>query len=150
MSYPILCEAYNYSYISSFALSPVDYSMDGVAVAIAVTLGFCMPLIAIVGPIQRALSRTLRDALDIYHQIQSETTVRIIKLEKLGLSPWQISGMLLSISSNIWLASVSMIVMGFIVYYIIPYTFTFGDLPTFFLILILILLGNVSTLILPY
>lgn len=41
---------------------------------------------------KRALSRTLRDALDIYHQIQSEITVRIIKLEKMGLSPWQFSG----------------------------------------------------------
>jgi hypothetical protein len=38
------------------------------------------------------MSRTLRDALDVYHQVQSETTVRIIKLEKIGLSPWQISG----------------------------------------------------------
>lgn len=80
--------------------------------------------------IQRALSRTLRDALDIYHQVQSETTVRIIKLEALGLSPWQIS------------ASLMMVIMGFIVYYVIPYAFTFGDLPLFFLILIMILLGN--------
>lgn len=116
--------------IADFALSPVDITMAGSAAAIAVSLGLVMPLIAIVGPIQRALSKTLRDALDIYHQVQSETTVRIIKLENLGLSPWQIS------------ASVSMIVMGFIVYYVIPYAFTFGDYPLFFTILILILLGT--------
>jgi hypothetical protein len=34
-----------------------------------------------------------------------------------------------------------MIVMGFIVYYLIPYAFTFEDLPLFFTILIFILLG---------
>jgi len=49
-----------------------------------------------------------------------------------------------------------MILMGFIVYYLIPYTFTFGDLPLFFLILILILLGMlgglslIGTTIQPY
>ena len=78
---------------------------------------------------QRALSRTLRDALDVYHQVQSETMVRIIKLESLGLSPWQVA------------ASLMMIIFGFVVYYIIPYAFTFGDLRLFFTILILILLG---------
>lgn len=89
----------------------------------------------------------MRDALDIYHQVQSETTVRIIKLEKLGLSPWQISGectLLMSMSHALHTASVMMVVMGFVVYYLIPYSFTFGDLPLFFTILILILLGKRS------
>jgi len=40
------------------------------------------------------------------------------------------------------LASILMIVMGFVVYYVIPYSFTFRNLPLFFTILILILLGN--------
>ena len=30
-------------------------------------LGLVMPVVAIMGPIGRALSKTLRDALDIYH-----------------------------------------------------------------------------------
>ncbi len=75
------------------------------------------------------MSRTLRDALDIYHQVQSEVTVRVIKLEKLGLSPWQTAAALL------------MIIMGFIVYYVIPYSFTFQNLTLFFGILTMILLG---------
>lgn len=75
------------------------------------------------------MSRTLRDALDIYHQVQSEVTVRVIKLEKLGLSPWQTA------------ASLLMIIMGFIVYYVIPYSFTFQNLTLFFGILTMILLG---------
>eukprot|EP01114_Cavostelium_apophysatum_P002845 TRINITY_DN1253_c0_g3_i1.p1 TRINITY_DN1253_c0_g3~~TRINITY_DN1253_c0_g3_i1.p1 ORF type:complete len:1241 (+),score=361.47 TRINITY_DN1253_c0_g3_i1:25-3723(+) len=115
--------------IADFSISPLDVRMGTTAALLGVTLGLCMPLIAIVGPIRRALSHTLRDALDIYHQVQSETTVQIIKLEKMGLSPWQIA------------ASVMMIAMGFVVYYVIPFAFTFQNLPLFFTVLILILLG---------
>ena len=39
-------------------------------------------------------------------------------------------------------ASVMMVVMGFIVYYVIPYAFTFNNLQLFFLVLIMILLGT--------
>eukprot|EP01119_Soliformovum_irregulare_P011698 TRINITY_DN2957_c0_g2_i5.p1 TRINITY_DN2957_c0_g2~~TRINITY_DN2957_c0_g2_i5.p1 ORF type:complete len:779 (-),score=230.88 TRINITY_DN2957_c0_g2_i5:26-2362(-) len=116
-------------YISDFSLSPIDITMTPRAGLLATILGLIMPLVSIVGPIRRALSRTLRDALDIYHQVQSETSVSITKLEDLGLSPWQVT------------ASLMMVVMGFVVYYIIPYAFTFGNLPLFFTILILILLG---------
>lgn len=41
-----------------------------------------------------------------------------------------------------------LVVMGFIVYYIIPYAFTFQDLPLFFTVLILILLGTYRSLVL--
>ncbi|RYE38326.1 MAG: hypothetical protein EOP48_27265, partial [Sphingobacteriales bacterium] len=34
---------------------------------------------------------TLRDALDIYHQVQSETSVQIVRLEEMGLSTWQVT-----------------------------------------------------------
>ena len=115
--------------IGSFSATSPDLSVTVDAALLGVGLGLFMPFIAIISPIQRALSRTLRDALDIYHQVQSEVTVRVIKLEKLGLSPWQTA------------ASLLMIIMGFIVYYLIPYAFTFQNLPLFFGILTVILLG---------
>lgn len=49
-------------------------------------IGTLMPLAANVGPIMRALSRTLRDALDVYHRVVNEFTVQVIKLEKRGIS----------------------------------------------------------------
>jgi hypothetical protein len=39
--------------------------------------------------VQRALSKTLRDALDVYHVANSETSVSFIKLEDLGIEMWQ-------------------------------------------------------------
>jgi len=41
-------------------------------------------------PSQRALSRTLRDALDVYHQKFSETVVKIVRLEEMGVSVEQV------------------------------------------------------------
>lgn len=115
--------------ISDFIAMTPDISLSVRAAMYGVVLGLIMPMIAIISPIQRALSRTLRDALDIYHQVQSEVTVRVIKLEKLGLSPLQTT------------ASILMIIMGFVVYYLIPYSFTFQNLPLFFIILTVILIG---------
>jgi hypothetical protein len=40
--------------------------------------------------LQRALSRTLRDALDVYHQKFSETVVKIVRLEEIGVSVEQV------------------------------------------------------------
>ncbi len=51
----------------------------------ALVLGFGMPLIANIAPIRRALSKTLRDSLDLYHQTFNETTVQMIKLGECGL-----------------------------------------------------------------
>lgn len=94
-------------------------------------LGLVLPLVSNIAPIQRALSRTLRDSLDVYHQVFSETTVQMIKLENLGLDMWQIG------------LAIVLIVIGFVVYYLIPLAFTFNNLPLFFGILNGILLGMV-------
>jgi hypothetical protein len=67
--------------------------------------------------------------LDITHQTSNETNVRMIKLAELGLEPWQTA------------VAVLMVVCGFVVYYVIPYSFIFNNLPLFFGIMNLILLG---------
>ena len=45
-----------------------------------------MPLLSNILPIMRALSKTLRDSLDLYHRVVDEITISVVKLEKLGLS----------------------------------------------------------------
>lgn len=47
-----------------------------------------MPLIANALPISRALSHTLRNALDVYHSQEGEVTVSIVEMAKVGLAPW--------------------------------------------------------------
>jgi hypothetical protein len=90
-----------------------------------------MPLVANVGPIRRALSRTLRDALDIYHQVQAETSVKMVKLKGMGFSTWQI------------VLAILLVITGFLVYYLVPYAFVFEDFALFLGILTVILLSMV-------
>ncbi len=88
-----------------------------------------MPIIANILPISRALSRTLRDSLDVYHHVISDTVVRVMKLEKLGLDVWQSTIALL------------MVVVGAVTFYVIPYSFIFQNIPMFLGVLNAILLG---------
>lgn len=117
------------SLLSEYAAHPVSHALTAEAVWLGLALGLGMPQVANLAPIQRALGRSLRDSLDLYHQVVSETSVRVVRLESLGLSVWQVA------------LSVLLVVIGFVVYYLIPLSFTFNNLPLFFGILTFILLG---------
>jgi len=107
----------------------IQYVLNWVSIVVPILLGLLIPLAANIVPIRTALSRTLRDSLDITHQTFNETTVKMIKLENLGVEPWQTA------------VSIALVVIGFIVYYIVPYSFLFQKLPLFFYIMNGILLG---------
>eukprot|EP01028_Stygiella_incarcerata_P000018 TRINITY_DN1002_c0_g1_i6.p1 TRINITY_DN1002_c0_g1~~TRINITY_DN1002_c0_g1_i6.p1 ORF type:complete len:995 (-),score=216.69 TRINITY_DN1002_c0_g1_i6:662-3646(-) len=115
--------------LASYTLTDPDYSIHIRAILVSGAVGIVVPLIANIVPIRRALSKTLRDALDLSHKAFSETVVQITRLENLGLKPWVTS------------LAIIMVVIGFVVYYVIPYAFTFQDYPLFFTIMNLILLG---------
>ncbi len=53
----------------------------------------------------------------------------MLKLEELGLEPWQTA------------IAILLVIIGFTVYYLVPYAFTFNDLVLFFSILNGILAG---------
>jgi hypothetical protein len=108
---------------------PYNALMSGQAVGIGIAVGLLMPIVANVGPISRALQRSLRDSLDKYHSENDAVKVTIIALAKVGLAPWQV------------VLAVLMIVMGFVVYYLMPYSFIFNDIPLFLFLLTIILLG---------
>jgi ABC-type antimicrobial peptide transport system permease subunit len=117
--------------IAEYSSTGATFGLASSAVWMGSVLGLTMPMVANVVPIKRALSRTLRDALDVYHSAASDTKVRTVDLEKLGLSAWQTA------------ASIMMVLVGFVVYYVIPYSFLAGNLPLFLGILNTILLGMV-------
>jgi ABC-type antimicrobial peptide transport system permease subunit len=108
---------------------PFNALMSPPAVGIGVAVGLLMPIVANIGPISRALQRSLRDSLDKYHSENDAVKVTIIALAKVGLAPWQV------------VLAVLMIVMGFVVYYLMPYSFIFNDIPLFLFLLTIILLG---------
>jgi len=119
------------SFFSSFSLVPISLVLSWKAIGLGVGIGFVMPLVALIGPVQTALSKTLRDALDLYHSLSSDTIVQFVSLEKLGISATQTYLSLLGVA------------FGFIVYYLIPYSFIFFYWGLFFNIFVIILVSMV-------
>eukprot|EP00455_Lapot_gusevi_P003462 TRINITY_DN11415_c0_g1_i4.p1 TRINITY_DN11415_c0_g1~~TRINITY_DN11415_c0_g1_i4.p1 ORF type:complete len:879 (-),score=175.03 TRINITY_DN11415_c0_g1_i4:116-2752(-) len=115
--------------IADFAVITPKFSLAPNAILAAVALGLVMPLIANVVPIQRALSSTLRDSLDMYHHVINEVSVKVLKLSEMGLDLWESA------------LSIFLVVVGFVTFYLIPYAFTFRDYAMFFGIFNAILLG---------
>uniref|UniRef100_A0A0G4HS92 ABC3 transporter permease C-terminal domain-containing protein n=1 Tax=Chromera velia CCMP2878 TaxID=1169474 RepID=A0A0G4HS92_9ALVE len=54
-------------FLASFAATEFSYELHRSAAVLGLGLGLFMPIAANIVPISRALSKTLRDALDIYH-----------------------------------------------------------------------------------
>lgn len=69
---------------SSYLVSSYDVASS--AIGLAFGLGICIPLASNILPITRALSKTLRDSLDLYHRTVNDIFVTVIKLEKMGVS----------------------------------------------------------------
>lgn len=115
--------------LSGFTRIALPLMLSPSAIAMGVIVGFVMPLVSLISPVQRALSKTLRDALDVYHNAVNDVTVTITKLENLGISPLQAT------------ISVLMVTFGFVIYFLVPMSFIFLNLALFFNIFVTILLG---------
>ena len=50
-------------------------------------MGILVPLFANYMPIRQAMSKTLRESLDIYRKTLDSMTITMTKLENLGISP---------------------------------------------------------------
>jgi hypothetical protein len=73
--------------IADFAYLPPDFLFGSTAIVLALTIGLVMPVVANIVPISRALSRTLRDSLDVYHQTVSDVTVKVMRVRALCSVP---------------------------------------------------------------
>lgn len=69
---------------SSYLIS--TYQLAPSAVGLAFGMGLFIPIASNILPIMRALSKTLRDSLDLYHRSMNDILVTVIKLEKMGIS----------------------------------------------------------------
>ena len=72
--------------IEDFAFISLPMQLPSICFINGLLIGFVVPMIAIYVPTSRALSKTLRDSLDVYHHIASDIKVTIVRLEKLGFS----------------------------------------------------------------
>lgn len=119
--------------IYDYSLLAASYIPSEMSLILGFSIGLIMPIISNVFPILRALSKTLRDSLDLFHREINIFRVRVMKLEKLGVSLYQ--------SLN----AVVLITVGFSSYYLAPKAFIMQDIPMFLwimnLILIIFLLG---------
>ena len=113
--------------------------------AFGIIIGLSIPLISSYLPIKKCLGNNLRDALTLFNNKKlGDIVVTMIKLENMGISP----------SASI--ASITLIVIGILTYYLCPLSYLLNDLSMFLFIMIIILitmlLGLIilSQLIIPY
>ena len=111
-----------------FAAEITSYSLHYTAIIIGFLLGILMPLISNILPIIRALSKTLRDSLDLYHRVVNIMAVRVMKLEKLGISFSQ------------FINSFTLIIIGITTYYFAPLAFVRQDITLFLAIMNIVLI----------
>eukprot|EP00759_Apiculatamorpha_spiralis_P001282 PhF_6_TR10442/c0_g1_i4/m.16523 len=116
--------------LESLTKIPPRYNaVPSYTVILPAVAGIVVPVVSNIVPVRSALSKSLRDSLDRYHTTTNEVSVSIVKLQDLGIAPWQtVLGILL-------------IIGGFMVYYLVPYSFIFDQLFLFFLLMIIILLA---------
>ena len=117
-----------------------DYSLLGsgyvpteLSLVLGFSVGLIMPVLSNILPIMRALSKTLRDSLDLFHREINIFRVRVMKLEKLGVSLYQ------TLNGSV------MVFMGIASYYLAPKAFIMQELTLFLaimnVILVIFLLG---------
>lgn len=120
-----------------------SYGLSNTSMLIGFCIGFFLPLISNIIPIQKALGKNLRASLDPMHRSAGELLVQIKSLEKFGLSLNQL------------LMSFMLVVLGILTYYVAPAAFLLGQFEVFFgilnsLLLMMILgLTFISILLLP-
>ncbi|CAK88800.1 unnamed protein product (macronuclear) [Paramecium tetraurelia] len=103
-------------YVFDMSLLLTTYSIPSSALAFQISLGITMPIISNILPIKKALSKALRDSLDLFHRVVNDILVTVVKLEMMG------------ISTNQTVCSIILIGMGFISYYVIPMNIIFQNI----------------------
>ena len=117
--------AFLFNWYSTLVM-PFFLSSSNIIFGIAV--GLSIPLISSYLPIKKCLDDNLRETLAIFNKKIGDVVVSMIKLENLGVSPTTL------------IASVTLIVIGLLTYYVAPLSFLFSNISLFLFIMIGILL----------
>ncbi|CBZ27182.1 permease-like protein [Leishmania mexicana MHOM/GT/2001/U1103] len=121
--------------LANFTMAPARLgNVPIAAIVIGILMGLLLPLVATYSPVKKALSSSLRDALNIYRQVYNEAHVKAIRLEEMGLSMWQV------------FLGVFLVFAGFLVYYLMPLSFIFSNMMMFFILLDFVLICMIAGL----
>lgn len=116
-------------YLASFTATPIVLGIQSSALALGLCLGLFLPFIGIIVPIRRALTQTLRDALDVYHNVVFDTAPQLQSLQRIGFE------------LNETVISLVVLGLGLMVFYFLPLSFILQNNDLLFNILVAILLG---------
>jgi hypothetical protein len=90
-----------------------------------------MPLLTNIWAIQKALAKNIRESLNIFNNGTNEVFIKIIKLSNFGISVFEI------------VLGITLSVFGFLIYFVVPAAFAYGELSIFFLIMTIVLVGMI-------
>lgn len=123
-------------FFTKFSGISTSFLLSKSSVMLGILAGLTLPLISSYFPVKKALSSNLKDSLSIFNKKINDISVNIIKLEKMGVSP------------SLTLASLILIIIGFLTYYLAPMSFLAMDFSRFLFILNSILIMMIIGLIL--
>ena len=124
--------AYLFNYNSALVM---PFFLSTSNIIFGVVAGLSIPLISSYFPIKKSLEDNLKETLTIFNKKIGDIVVSIIKLENLGVSP------------TTFIASITLIVIGLLTYYVAPLSFLFMNVSLFLFIMIGILLTMLLGLI---
>ena len=113
----------------------MPFFLSSTNIIFGIVAGLSIPLISSYLPIKKCLDDNLRETLAIFNKKIGDIVVSIIKLENLGVSPTTL------------IASISLIVIGMLTYYVAPLSFILSNMSLFLFIMIGILLTMILGLI---
>ena len=113
----------------------MPFFLSSYNIIFGIAVGLSIPLISSYFPIKKSLEDNLRETLAIFNKKIGDLVVSIIKLENLGVSPTTL------------IAAITLIIIGFLTYYMAPISFLLFDIQLFLFIMIAILITMLLGLI---
>ena len=111
------------------------YFLQPIGFAYGLVIGIVMPAISNIFPVRRALSKSLRDGLNLIRKTVNDVTVNIAKLNNLGISFTQL------------IIALTLISCGLIAYYFVPLSLYYGNFELLTLELNIIFLAMIIGMI---
>lgn len=143
-SVPAICVAFVVAYMLNVVICIAifekttlagSYWLHPLGFAYGLGVGTVMPVVSNVFPIRRALSKALRDGLDLLRRSLNEVLVQIIRLNSMGLSLAQLT------------FALTLVACGLIAYYLVPLSIYYKNLESFAFMMNLIFLSMIIGMI---
>eukprot|EP00184_Porphyridium_aerugineum_P005625 CAMPEP_0184697946 /NCGR_PEP_ID=MMETSP0313-20130426/4726_1 /TAXON_ID=2792 /ORGANISM="Porphyridium aerugineum, Strain SAG 1380-2" /LENGTH=1479 /DNA_ID=CAMNT_0027156807 /DNA_START=438 /DNA_END=4877 /DNA_ORIENTATION=+ len=109
---------------SDIANMDLKYQMPTSTIILSILVGFLVPFIANIFPARKALTKSLKDSLDVSKNTKGgDVLVKFERLERIGINWWVFS------------TGAFLLTFGIVFYYVLPAAFLESDYEAFFLVL---------------